>query len=98
MRVLLFDFFSRLPPSPNPRCNSHLLFMYIPQIDTRATSHQVPSIILFEDGVEVERRPKLFEGGTVEKCRMNQQFIEEQFMLQKRLSRTGKQRAEKKTN
>jgi hypothetical protein len=59
------------------------------QIDTRATSHQVPTVILFEDGVEVERRPKMYEGGKVEKCRINQVFIEDQFALQKRLERTG---------
>ena len=62
------------------------------QIDTSARSHQVPTVILFEDGVEVERRPKMYEGGKIEKCRINQVFIEEQFELQKRLTRSGKGR------
>eukprot|EP00039_Didymoeca_costata_P032134 m.36936 g.36936 ORF g.36936 m.36936 type:complete len:260 (+) comp9205_c0_seq1:42-821(+) len=50
-------------------------------IDTHYSSQQVPTFILFKDGVEVDRRPQVDKHNRVVKCRINAMFLETEFKL-----------------
>jgi len=55
-------------------------------IDTHVRSAQVPTVILFRNCVEVDRRPKVGTANQVIKCKFSQEMIEAEFALEKRLA------------
>ncbi|EGD74461.1 hypothetical protein PTSG_05825 [Salpingoeca rosetta] len=44
-------------------------------------SKQLPSFILFADGQEIARRPRVLSGGNIEPCKFSEAFLEEEFSL-----------------